>query len=140
MMTEPHRVNVKVGNDDGLAAGDAFLGFQPGDYFSRKKVCTDDQIGMVVAQQFNEAARVELIESKPAALVFPGCIELVIKVARYFGHLVDEVDVSLGVKMTENFVREFERVKVANFSCGAGLVEGFFKRLGRANMARASGD
>ncbi len=62
MMTEPHCMNVEVGDDYRLPTGEALFGFEPRDNLSRQEVCADDHVGLVFAQQFDERARVEFIE------------------------------------------------------------------------------
>src|SRR6185369_301580 len=93
MMDQPHRVHVKVSDDDHLSTRQTLLRFQPRNDLSRKKVSTYDQIRLVLAQHFDERTRVELIECKTTALVLPGLVELVVKPARHLRHFVDEIDV-----------------------------------------------
>ena len=61
-------------------------------------------IGLVFAQQFDERARVEFVESEPATFILPGRVKLVINPTGYFGDLVHEFDVSFGIQMAEDFV------------------------------------
>ena len=142
MMTEPHRMNIEVGDDYDLATSEALFGFEPRDNFSRQEVSADDHIGLVLAQEFNERSRIEFVESQAAAFVLPWRIELVIQPARYFGHLVHQVDVSFGIQMAEDFVGVVENVDVVDFPDFAGLhicfLEGFLDRLSSANVTGTS--
>ncbi len=70
---------------------------------------------MVAAQEFNEWARVQLIEREPAAFVFPGLVEFVINPARHFRKFIDEIDVGFRIEMTKDFVRVVENIEVMNF-------------------------
>src|SRR5258705_4108831 len=114
MVAEPHSVNIKVGDDNRLAAGNALFGFEPRDNLGRQEVRADYHIGLVFAQQFDERARVEFVEREPATFVLPRLVELVINPAGYFRQFVDGFNVSFGVEMTEYSVGEFESVNVAD--------------------------
>src|SRR5215212_8144887 len=67
MVDQPHRVDVEVGDDYYLTTRETFLCFQPRHDFGRKKVRTNNQVRLVIAQQFNEGTRVEFVEREPAA-------------------------------------------------------------------------
>src|SRR5690242_7919298 len=103
----------------------------------------DYQVRLVLAKQFDEWPCVEFVEREPAALVLPGLVELVVEPAGHFRHFVDEIDVGLRVEIAKEFVRVVEHVEVLDFtmftSRFANLCEGSFKRLRRANVARARG-
>src|SRR5690349_13280647 len=61
MMDQPHRVHVEVSNDDHLTTRESLFGFQPRNDLSRKEMRANDQIGSILAQEFDERTRVELI-------------------------------------------------------------------------------
>src|SRR6185369_16940611 len=71
MMDQPHRMHVEVSDDDHLSTRQTLLRLQPRNDLSRQKVSTDDQIRLVLAQEFHKRTRVELVERKTPALILP---------------------------------------------------------------------
>src|SRR6185369_7712304 len=62
MMDQPHRVHVKVRDDNHLPAHESLFRFEPRHDFSRQKVSTNNQIRLVLTQQLHKRARIQLVE------------------------------------------------------------------------------
>src|SRR6185436_13352361 len=74
VMDQPHRMHVEVSDYDHLSTRQTLLSLQPRNNLSRQKVSTDDQIRLVLAQEFHKRTRVELIERKTPSFILPGFV------------------------------------------------------------------
>src|SRR5262249_862730 len=134
---EPHRVHVEVRDDNSLASVEPVLGLEPGDYFRRQEMSAYGDIWPVFFQKSNKRPGVELIKSKPATLVFPGLVHLIVEPPKEIRVFVHHIDVGPGIKVPEYLGRVFEGVDVTNFASRAHLSDGAFDRLSCPDMTSA---
>ena len=124
----------------GFAA--AVFGVEPVDDVGGREVGGDDEVGVVVAECFDEGGGVELFEGLGHGF-FPGLVGGVVDHAEEGGGAVDEVEIELGVNGAEDGVGVFEDVPVFDVALTVGEggveLELFEECVGGADVAGAGG-
>src|SRR5262245_21444164 len=101
MMTQPHRMDIEIRHNNSLLASQPPLSLEPGNNFGRQKMSADYDFGLVLLEQPDKGARIQLVKRQPLALVFPGFVKPIIKPPKQIRSLSNHVDVNLGIDMAK---------------------------------------
>ncbi len=134
---EPHGVNVEVGHHHRVQDIHLLFPLEPGNDLGRQKMRADRNVGLVLVQELDEWNGVEPVKGEPDFLVSAGDVEMIVEPAQHLGRLVDQVDIGLGVKMTEDVVGVLEHIEVLNLGGQATDLQRLLDRVGRTKVACA---
>ena len=94
-------------------------------------------IGLKLVQEIDEWNRVQPVEGQAEFFVSARDIHMVVEPAQNLGSLVDQVDVRLGIEVAKDVVGILENVQVLDLGGQSPDLQGFFDRVGCAEMPRS---